>query len=66
MAVQSVLIPRIIPLNEAIKWVKSHNFKVKKIDTTDRFYRFRQYTPKDTDNYITKVLPNGVELIIAV
>lgn len=64
MMVQSILVPKIMTLESAIDWVKNHNYKVKKVDITDRFYRFRQFTPKKTDKYITKVLPNGVELIL--
>lgn len=66
MLVQSVLVPKLFPMDQAIEWVKSHKFKVYKIDVTDRFYRFRQLEPKPDANYITKVLPNGVELVIMV
>ena len=31
---------------EAIVWLKDHKFKVKKIDITDNYLRFRQYTPQ--------------------
>jgi hypothetical protein len=65
MPVQSVLIPRKkFNLTQAQDYVVEHNYKVKKVDLTENYYRFRQYTPKD-EEYITKSLPNGVKLIIA-
>ena len=65
MPTQSVLVPKSVPIENAVGWVISHGYVVLKIDITDKFYRFRQYTPKKTEKYYTKVLPNGVELIVA-
>lgn len=66
MVVQSVLIPKIFPMEDAVKWLKSHNYKLLKVDITDKFYRFRQKQPNKSAKYITKVLPNGIELVIEV
>jgi len=65
MPTQSVLVPTSVPIEDAVAWVIAHKFIVRKIDITNKFYRFRQYTPKKTEKYYTKVLPNGVELIVA-
>ena len=44
--IQSVLIEKNKnTLEEAKKWILSHGLKIKKIDTTDKYYRFRQHTP---------------------
>ncbi len=67
MVVQSVLIPRTYPLDYAINWVISHGYRVHKVDMTANFYRFRQKPPKrrlGEANYYTKILPNGIELVL--
>lgn len=71
--VQSVLVPKSkYNRDEAISYVRKH-FDYKKIDSNQRknFYSFRQEEPtklknKGYNGYITKVLPNKVELVIAV
>lgn len=67
--IQSVLIPRErFDINNAINWINKHHFILKKIDITPSFFRFRQINPTQNDGYInyrTKILPNGIELIIA-
>ena len=50
-------------LAQAIDYMIQHKFKIKKVDITKHYYRFRQYTPKE-EEYITKSLPNGVKLIV--
>ena len=64
--VQSVLVPKLYPVEKAIDWVVSHGFVARKVDVAENFYRSRQHPPKKTEKYFTKVLPNGVELVIAV
>ena len=64
--IQSVLVPKSkFSKNEAIKYVKKH-FKFKKLDENQRknFYSFRQFNPTKGSNYSTKVLKNGVELVL--
>jgi hypothetical protein len=53
----------------ATAWLLSNGYKLKKIDETKKFYRFRQYTPsylKQAGYYTvrTTALGNGVELVI--
>lgn len=61
--VQSILVPRSWGLKKAKSWVLQHNFKVKKIDKTLNFYRFRQLSPANY-MYFTVPLVNGVELVM--
>jgi hypothetical protein len=64
--IQSVLVPKSkFTKNEAIKYVKKH-FKFKKLDENQRknFYSFRQFNPTKGSNYSTKILKNGVELVL--
>ena len=54
---------------EATEWVREH-FNFKKIDETKNSWRFRQLSPetlrkKGYSKYVVKVLPNGVELALA-
>jgi len=64
--VQSVLIPKKnFTLKKSHKWLLKHNFKIpKKVDETINFYRYRQKLPNKKNTYTTKVLPNGVELVL--
>jgi hypothetical protein len=44
--IQSVLIKKkYFTLREATMWVVEHGYKVKKVDETKKYYRFRQITP---------------------
>jgi hypothetical protein len=64
--VQSVLIPKNkFSKEEAINYIKEH-FKFKKIDENQRhnFYSFRQFKPTKGSSYSTKILNNGVELVL--
>lgn len=76
--IQSVLIPKTksklhavnfpkegFTLKQSHKWLLKHNFKIpKKVDETINFYRYRQKLPDKRYTYTTKVLPNGVELVL--
>lgn len=68
---QSVLIPKTLyKLDDAIKWIDNHQFKLKKIDETVNYYRFRQINPNYIENlgytnYKIKTLSNGIELVLA-
>ena len=61
---QSIIVPKNkFSKKEAIEWVINHKFHIYKIDTTDRFYRFRQKEPRPHGQYYTISLKNGIELI---
>jgi len=63
--VQSVLIPRnIYTKKEAKRWIKKHKYKIKKVDITDRFYRFRQTPPKQYQSFRTQLLPDNSGIIL--
>ena len=49
---------------KAIKWLKEHDFEFDDIDTKPEHLRFRQKEPNNGYSYITKKLPNGINLII--
>ena len=42
-------------VNEAKRWLRSHDFEAPRVDRTKRFYRFRQQAP-DFDSYATKTI----------
>lgn len=56
---------------EAIVWLKKHNYKYQKMDLKKKYYRFRQVSPKvvKADGYtVFRVLKiaDGLEFIIAI
>lgn len=64
MTIQTILFPRSkFTEKEAKLWLQQHNFKFGKVDKTENYLRYRQYAP-NFNRYITKILPNGVELVI--
>lgn len=64
-SVQSVIIDKTHhSLPSAINWIKNHNFKNYKIDETSHYYRFRQLSPNNFNNFITKDIGNGIKLVI--
>lgn len=56
--------------SKAEKWLRSHNYKVKKKDPhyVGNELRFNQLpkTKFKPDSYITKILPNKVHIVLAV
>lgn len=68
---QSIIIPMTVMSESAAKkWVKKHYGNASKIDITPNTYRFRLLNPdaiKATGyrRFRTKVLTNGIELILA-
>ncbi len=63
--VQTVLVPRHeFTLQEAFDWMEDHHFGHRKVDITEDYFRFRQMTPMKGGRYVTKTLPNGVEIVI--
>ena len=67
MPVQSILIARnIYSIYTAIRWVEEHGYVVQKIHKTQRYYRFRQYTPIPGEHYRTIRIAEGVKLVITI
>jgi len=63
--VQSVLLPKKYFCKQcAIDWLIKNNFKAKKIDETDNYYRFRQFDPSNFRRFRVKKLDNHIELIL--
>ena len=63
--VQTILVPRHdFTLQEAYDWIEDHHFGHRKVDITEDYFRFRQMTPMQGGRYVTKTLPNGVEIVI--
>ena len=63
---QAVNFPKTYKLNEMIDFLIKHNLKpLKKIDVRQlNYYRVRITNPKKYRNFSTKVLPDGIHLII--
>jgi len=65
-AIQSVIIPKsTFSKEEARQWAKVHGYKHRKVDETEKFYRFRQIAPKENSSYYTVKINNGIEFIFA-
>jgi len=67
--VQSVVFPKDkFNLTQARSFIKRNDYKQsfygKPVDVTPTQYRFRQLAPGRFSDYRTKVLPNGVHLIL--
>jgi hypothetical protein len=52
-------------VKKAIKWLMKHGYDGLDVDEKPNTLRFRQIEPSDRYHYITKSLPNEVELVIA-
>lgn len=65
MKIQSILLrkTKFKNKNEAINFIKRNGFKVKKIDITKNFYRFRQLDPRQFRYFRNKKINNKIELI---
>lgn len=48
---------------QAIAWIIKHGYKIKKVDITENFYRFRQLEP-NWKYYITKKISSGIEFVM--
>ena len=60
---QTVLFPKSkFSVQSAITWLINHKYTSQKIDSTGKFYRFRQRQPSQGAYYTVK-LPNGIELV---
>jgi len=49
----------------ATKWLKKHGYDGLGVDEKPNTLRFRQVEPNKSDKYITKTLPDNIELVIA-
>jgi hypothetical protein len=52
------------------KWLIDHKYKIKKVDITDNYLRYRQLSPsyikkQGYDKYRNKDIGNGIILVIA-
>lgn len=65
MQVQSLLFPRDKWTKpEARAWLKEHGYKSKKVDETDRYYRFRQRDPDEFTVLRTKDFGEHIKAIV--
>ncbi len=47
------------------QWLRYHRFRpIKKVHETKNFYRYRLQNPSNFSRFITKKLPDNIELII--
>jgi hypothetical protein len=69
--IQSIILDRdVFTLDAAIKWIRSHNYRLFKVDKTPNSYRFRQEDPNKLkqehyNKYVTKKITKGIKYIIA-
>lgn len=67
----SILIPSAVTKDDAVDWVKSHGYIVRKIHTTAKYHRFRQHTTKYAKNRgytLIRTIPignDGISMIVA-
>lgn len=65
--IQSILFDKNkFTLKKCILWLLKHNHKFKKVDITEKYYRFRQFDPNKNHKYFTKDLENGIKFIIKI
>lgn len=54
-AIQSVIfLRRYWTIPKAKKWLKEHKFHAPAVDSTENYYRFRQFNPRKSDKFITR------------
>ena len=69
--IQSVIFDKSIwSIIDSANWLLNNDYKVKKIDETKHFYRYRQISPitlkkKGYTEYHNKKIGHGIELVIA-
>lgn len=70
IVLQSVLLPKSkYSLEEAKRWINSNgyhvNYRNKKIDITEHYYRFRQAKPEKNSivRYYTKIAKGGIKFV---
>ena len=52
-------------IEEAIRWLYIHDYKVHKVDFTNNFMRFRQFPTNKKYHYATKDIDDGIKFILA-
>ena len=63
--IQSVRFNRkLFTRKQAEKYIKENDYINKKVDITNKWFRYRQYTPIKNEIYRTINLKNGIHLII--
>ena len=66
LEVQSILFDKDkYSVDEARAWLKSHNKRYDKVDTTENKYRFRQFNPDlcDKGSFRTEEITSGIQFI---
>lgn len=64
--IQSILFDkRTFSIKTARRWLKSHNYKYTKVDTSPSYYRFRQYEPTKQESYRLKDTKKGILFIVS-
>ena len=51
-------------LPQAYAWLKKHGYKIKKIDETNNYYRFRQISPSEIDKKNSPYLTHYVNKLV--
>lgn len=64
---QSVVFPKsMFTEKEAVEWLKKHDYVGVEVDEKPNYLRFRQYDPKEGERYRTVMLPNHIQLVLAI
>lgn len=67
MSIQSVLFNRKKwDILKSVEWLQKNKLVHSKVDITTNYLRYRQFTPKKGDKYITKNLGKGIKIIIKI
>jgi len=61
--IQTILIPNSYTKQEAITWLKKNNLRHEYYRKTKHFHHFMQHNPIEGSRYLTKKLPNVIELV---
>lgn len=65
MNLQSVLFDKeIYTTGQAREWLEKHNIvPIKRVHTTENFYRYRIRNPKDFNRFFTKKIKYGIDFV---
>jgi hypothetical protein len=67
VTVQSISIAKsLMNKTAARRWIKANKFKVLKIDSTIKSWRFRQKDPKDFKKFRSKVIAPGIVFVFGI
>jgi len=65
--IQSVLLSReLFTKQQAIDWVKRHGFRYRKVDPTERYWRFRQFDPHKRAKKRIITFTQGIRAIVEI